>query len=81
MIRILAALALLSPLAACHHGIHLGKDFGRSFTDTFAMQADLTRESIADFQYNLYGVEAQAIRVAVQEASTDAETAEAIQED
>jgi hypothetical protein len=40
------------------------------------MQADLTRPSVAGSEYHLSGNEAAAIRILVQEATTDQETAE-----
>jgi hypothetical protein len=76
LVRILAPLAFLA-FAGCTSVDHLGYDYGRTYTDTFTRQADLTRPSVANRQYVLYGIEAVKIRVLVQEASTEAQEASA----
>ena len=55
----------------CAEPIHLGYDHGRAFTQTFEMQADLTRASVVDISYDLYGVEAEAIRLNLRSQATD----------
>lgn len=68
-------LAALS-LSGCVSPLHLTYDYGRAYTEAVISQADLTRTSVADSTYNLYGVEAEAIRIRVQEKTTDEERAE-----
>ena len=75
MTRHLLTLGLLAFIAGCTSPDHLGYDFGRSYTDTFSRQADLTRPSVANRQYILYGIEAVKIRVMVQEATTEKQEA------
>ena len=60
----------------CAEPIHLGYDHGRAFTQTFEMQADLTRASVVDISYDLYGVEAEAIRLNLRTQATNAEELE-----
>lgn len=67
------ALALLMA-AGCVSPLHLTYDFGRAYTESIVAQADLTRASVAEAQYTLYGTEAADIRLRVQEESTDAES-------
>ena len=55
---------------------HLTYDFGRSYTNTFMMQSDRSRASVADTEYVLYGPEGTAIRMRVEQSSTDTETEE-----
>lgn len=71
-----AALALLL-VAGCTSPLHLTYDYGRAYTESVVAQADLTRGSAADQQYWLYGSEAAAIRIQVQETTTDAESGDA----
>lgn len=71
-------LFVLAGLAAgCASPLHLTYDHGRAYTEAIIRQADLTRPSVANSQYRLYGVEAEQIRIRVQESSTDEETGEA----
>ena len=73
----LPAALLLAPLltlAACAEPLHLGYDHGRAYTQAFTAQADLTRPSVQDLEHPLGGVEAQAIRLKVQEATTEAKS-------
>ena len=65
---------LVLALAGCTSPLHLTYDYGRAYTASILAQADLTRPSIAESEYALYGVEAANIRVRVQEESTDKET-------
>lgn len=68
---------MLLPLVAlgCAEPAHLQYDYGRAYTETFTQQADLTRASVADDDYPLYGIEGVKIRLLVQEATTTAQTA------
>lgn len=68
----------LLPLFAlgCVSPTHLTYDYGRAYTEAFMSQPDLTRPSAANGQYKLYGVEAELIRIRVQETATDEETTE-----
>jgi len=68
--------ALAATAAGCASPIHLTYDHGRAYTEAVIRQADLTRPSVANSQYRLYGVEAEQIRIRVQESSTDEETGE-----
>ncbi len=70
-------MALLLVLTGCASPLHLTYDFGRAYTESVVAQADLTRQSAADQQYWLYGNEAAAIRIQVQETTTDKESGEA----
>jgi hypothetical protein len=64
-------------LASCASPLHLTYDYGRAYTESIVAQADLTRPSVAESQYALYGVEAVNIRLQVQNEATDAETGKA----
>lgn len=72
MKRTLAIAAL--GLAGCASPLHLQYDFGRAYTAAIISQADLTRPSVANSQYQLYGTEAESIRIRVRETTTDEET-------
>ena len=69
-------LAAMLGAGACASPLHLTYDHGRAYTEAVIRQADLTRPSVANSQYRLYGVEAEQIRIRVQESSTDEETGE-----
>lgn len=71
-----SGLALLA-LAGCASPLHLTYDYGRAFTESIVAQADLTRASVAESQYSLYGVEAANIRLQVQQEATDQESGDA----
>ena len=75
MNRILV-IAGLAALAGCAEPTHLGYDFGASYTETFTRQADLTRPSVANRQYVLYGLEAVKIRLLVEAATTETKEAQ-----
>jgi hypothetical protein len=60
----------------CASPLHMTYDFGRAYTVAFTMQADLSRPSVANSQYPLYGTEAEAIRIQVQEKTSDEEAQE-----
>ena len=61
-------------LAACSHPKTLQYDFGNSYNDTFAMQADLERQTVDDQAYPLGGMEGLFIRYRAMEESTDKES-------
>jgi len=71
------AVALTLGWAGCAEPIHLGYDHGRAFTESMELQGDLTRPAVLGRTYDLYGVEAAAIRLNARSASTAAEKAEA----
>jgi hypothetical protein len=60
-------------LSGCASPLHLTYDYGRAYTAAIVSQADLTRPSVANAQYQLYGTEAEAIRIRVREQTTDEE--------
>lgn len=68
------AIAALAALSGCASPLHLTYDFGRAFTEAFTAQADLTRPSVANSTYQLYGTEAEAIRILVRKETTDQQT-------
>lgn len=77
-IRVLIGAAALAALVSgCASPLHLQYDYGRAYTASIVAQADLTRPAVAESQYPLYGVEAEQIRVRVQEQATDSETGDA----
>jgi hypothetical protein len=67
-----AATAILS---GCASPLHLTYDHGRAYTEAITSQADLTRPSVANSQYSLYGTEAESIRIRVREKTIDEEEA------
>ena len=69
-------LLMSAGLAGCASSLHLTYDYGRAYTEAVISQADLTRTSVASSNYQLYGVEAESIRIRVQEKTTDEEEAE-----
>ena len=71
--NIVAIAIAIGLLTGCAGSVHLGFDYGDSYTKAFTTQTDLTRTSIAASEYKLSGTEAANIRIQVQEATTDAE--------
>lgn len=63
-------------LMGCGSPRHLQYDYGRAYTAAVTAQADLTRPAVQDLQHPLAGVEAQAIRLRVEQSTTDVETGE-----
>jgi hypothetical protein len=61
MIRFSLGLALITTSLGCSTPHHLQYDHGRSFADTMAIQADLSRPSVAQAIYSLSGEEALAL--------------------
>lgn len=76
MTRFILMVLAAAGLAACVSPRHLGYDFGRAFTETATLQADLTRPSVAAGAHPLNGREAEAIRTQVRESASDAESGE-----
>ena len=70
-----AALIMALGAASCAQPLHMQYDFGRAYMTTLRTQADLTRPSIVNEVYFLYGPEAAAIRINVETATTEAEEA------
>lgn len=70
MNRVLILLAAAALAGACKPPLHLSYDYGRAYVETLRVQADLTRPSVQYSGYSLYGVEAAAIRLNVETAST-----------
>lgn len=70
-------MTLLFALLGCAQPVHLQYDHGRAFYLATQTQADLARESVKDAIYPLSGIEAEALRLRVQEATTDTESGEA----
>lgn len=78
--RLLHALwvtALAAAMPACKPPLHLSYDFGRAYVDTLRLQTDLSRESVVNEAYLLYGQEGVAIRLNAAALASDAETGEA----
>ncbi|MEZ4241037.1 MAG: hypothetical protein R3F59_33730 [Myxococcota bacterium] len=73
--HLVAALLAAAGLSGCASPLHLQYDYGRAYTTAIISQADLTRPSVANAQYQLYGTEAEAIRIRVREKTTDEEEA------
>ncbi|MEQ1564978.1 MAG: hypothetical protein ABMA64_05020 [Myxococcota bacterium] len=71
------SLFLTALATGCASPAHLQYDHGRAYTQAIVAQADLTRPSVANAQYQLYGTEAEAIRIRVREKTTDEENDQA----
>jgi hypothetical protein len=69
----LLALATAAALGGCKPPLHLSYDYGRAFVETLRVQADLTRPSVQQAGYSLYGIEAAQIRVNVQNETSNSE--------
>ena len=63
---------ILLVLTSCGEPRHLSWDYGRSYTEAFTLQTNLTRPSIIASEYQLSGLEAANIRLKVEEAVSDA---------
>ena len=75
---ITACLLASSTLAAgCMQPLHLQYDYSRAYMQVMTTQADLTRESVADSDYVLSGIEALELRQRATESATDEESGEA----
>ncbi len=64
--QLLAAAILAAGATACKPPLHMTYDFGRAYIETLRLQADLTRPSVANSSYMLYGREGVSIRLNVQ---------------
>jgi uncharacterized protein YcfL len=62
-------------LAGCSTHQSIAAGFGQAYQHTFATQSDLTRTSVENSAFLLSGREAAAIRINVQESSSNTETA------
>ena len=62
---------------ACAQPVHLQYDFGRANWEMTRIQADLSRESVADSVYPLSGKEAQKMQENVEKATSDQESGHA----
>jgi hypothetical protein len=71
---VLAAIALFA--SGCVEPLHLSYDYGRAYSAAFTVQADLTRPSVANQEYVLYGIEGTKIRLLVQTATTEEKSGE-----
>ena len=60
--------------SSCASPLHLAYDYGRAFDQAVTLQTELTRPSVANSVYPLYGVEAAEIRILVQSKTTDEES-------
>ncbi len=58
----------------CAKPAHIQYDHGRAFTQAARAQADLTRPSVANEEYVLYGIEGTKIRLLVEQATTVAKS-------
>lgn len=65
--------ALLLITSGCAPAIRQQVGAGRSYQETFAMQADLARPAAQDDAYILSGTEGLALRALVDEATSDEE--------
>jgi hypothetical protein len=73
MIRRLAPVLVAGAalLSGCAQPIHMSRDFGRSYTEAFTAQTDLTRASVNQAQHPLEGNVAIRIRLQEEEAASD----------
>ena len=71
----LAVILMALTLAGCSTHQSLSGDFGQAYQQAFTVQADLTRSSVENAAFLLSGREAAAIRINVQESSSNTETA------
>jgi hypothetical protein len=67
-------MTLLLLFVACAQPHHLQYDFGRAYWESAALQADLSRASVAQSIYPLSGEEGVKLRENVVKASTNEET-------
>jgi len=79
--RLLAAALAMAALSGCKEPLHLQYDYGRAFIETLRVQADLTRPSVSNDSFYLYGPEGAAIRLNVQSESSAQESGEATVQD
>lgn len=74
-----AQLLLLSlvSLAGCAQPVHLQYDFGRAYTESMQVQANLDRPTAAQANYPLSGTEAILIRANVEKQDAKEKTGKA----
>jgi hypothetical protein len=80
MNRLLFLSALLGIAASgpgCIRPNRLQYDYGRAYSESFAMQVDTSRASVKDNVPSISGVEGLALRKAVVEETTTAKTGQA----
>jgi len=70
------AAVVAATTVGCAGPTHLQYDFGRAYMTTFRVQSDLTRPSVANQSYTLYGPEAAAIRLNVESTITEQKDAD-----
>ena len=67
-------LLALAPLAGCAQPLHLQYDFGRAYTESMQIQANLDRPTVAQGNYPLSGTEAILIRANVEKQDATEKT-------
>jgi len=67
-------LLALAPLAGCAQPVHLQYDFGRAYTESMQIQANLDRPTAAQANYPLSGTEAILIRANVEKQDAKEKT-------
>lgn len=73
-------LPVLLVLAGCGGKLHQQYDHGRAYDEAFTQQTNLARPSVQDATFELSGAEGLALRALVQEATTDQEDTQAVQD-
>ena len=67
---VLSALAAATLASGCIRPNRLQYDYGRAYSEAYAVQADLTRASVKDNVPVLSGIEGMALRAAVVEETS-----------
>lgn len=67
-------LLVLAPLAGCAQPVHLQYDFGRAYSESMQIQANLDRPTVAQANYPLSGTEAILIRANVEKQDAKEKT-------
>jgi len=70
----LLLLLSLVPLAGCAQPVHLQYDFGRAYSESMQLQANLDRPTAAQANYPLSGTEAILIRANVEKQDAKEKT-------
>jgi hypothetical protein len=73
---LLTALAAATLAGGCIRPNRLQYDYGRAYSESFAVQTDISRASVKDNVPALSGVEGLALRQAVVEETTTAKSGE-----
>ncbi len=71
---VLSALAAATLASGCIRPNRMQYDYGRAYSESFAVQADTSRASVKDNTPALSGVEGMALRAAVVEETTAAKS-------